>query len=221
MLVLRRMEADVSPEQHGFELDQMRGLVHASPSTDPFSIRAPNLDTTVRTTRCSQRDHRRADLVFVPATPVHNTGGRFDLIGALGLGVGLVSLLLAVSKGADWGLLIVSCICNAGIGLAYGSMPALIMGAVPPSATASANSFNTLMRSVGTSISAAVVGVVLAQMSMDFAGHTLPTEAGFRTGLLIACGAALIAGAIALLIPARKNAAQKETAAESAPLTKV
>jgi MFS family permease len=40
---------------------------------------------------------------FVPATPVHNTGGRFDLIGALGLGVGLVSLLLAVSKGADWG----------------------------------------------------------------------------------------------------------------------
>lgn len=158
---------------------------------------------------------------FVPATPVHNTGGRFELIGALGLGVGLVSLLLAVSKGADWGLLIVTCICNAGIGLAYGSMPALIMGAVPPSATASANSFNTLMRSVGTSISAAVVGVVLAQMSMDFAGHTLPTEAGFRTGLLIACGAALIAGAITLLIPARKNAAQKETAAESAPLTKV
>ncbi|OYD67901.1 MFS transporter [Rhodococcus sp. OK302] len=279
---------------------------------------------------------------FVPTTPVHNPGGRFDLIGALGLGVGLISLLLGVSKGGDWGwtsgsilglfattiivlaawgwwelstddplvdlriaarpqvlftngasiavgfamyaqalilpqllqlpeatgygmgqsmlamglwmlpggfvmmtvsvagaklsasrgpkitlllgtlviaagygssmflmgtpwgLLIVTCICNAGIGLAYGSMPALIMGAVPPSATGSANSFNTLMRSVGTSISAAVVGVVLAQMSMDFGGHTLPTEAGFRTGLLIACGAALFAAAITTLIPARK-----------------
>ena len=28
---------------------------------------------------------------------------RFDLVGAVGLGAGLVCLLLAVSKGADWG----------------------------------------------------------------------------------------------------------------------
>ncbi len=40
---------------------------------------------------------------FVPATPVHGPKARFDPIGAVGLGVGLVSLLLAVSKGADWG----------------------------------------------------------------------------------------------------------------------
>ncbi|WP_219418336.1 MFS transporter [Pseudonocardia nigra] len=31
------------------------------------------------------------------------TGGRFDLLGALGLAVALVCLLLAVSKGAEWG----------------------------------------------------------------------------------------------------------------------
>ncbi|MEU6573455.1 MFS transporter [Streptomyces sp. NPDC046805] len=31
------------------------------------------------------------------------TGGRFDLVGALGLSVALVSLLLAISRGADWG----------------------------------------------------------------------------------------------------------------------
>ncbi|MEW2400696.1 MFS transporter [Streptomyces sp. NPDC046862] len=41
-------------------------------------------------------------LLFVPESEVR-TGGRFDLVGSLGLSAGLVSLLLAVSKGADWG----------------------------------------------------------------------------------------------------------------------
>ncbi|MEU6141953.1 MFS transporter [Streptomyces sp. NPDC047081] len=41
-------------------------------------------------------------LMIVPESKVR-TGGRFDLAGALGLSAGLVSLLLAVSKGGDWG----------------------------------------------------------------------------------------------------------------------
>ncbi|GAA3780362.1 MFS transporter [Streptomyces chiangmaiensis] len=41
-------------------------------------------------------------LVFVPESEVR-TGGRFDVLGALGMAAGLVCLLLAISKGADWG----------------------------------------------------------------------------------------------------------------------
>ncbi|MFD0659133.1 MFS transporter [Thermocatellispora tengchongensis] len=41
-------------------------------------------------------------LFLVPESPVR-AGGRFDLPGALGLTAGLVCLLLAVSKGGDWG----------------------------------------------------------------------------------------------------------------------
>ncbi|GAA3806243.1 MFS transporter [Streptomyces coacervatus] len=41
-------------------------------------------------------------LLIVPESKVR-TGGRFDLVGSLGLSTGLVSLLLAVSKGGDWG----------------------------------------------------------------------------------------------------------------------
>jgi EmrB/QacA subfamily drug resistance transporter len=41
-------------------------------------------------------------LVFVPESKVRS-GGRFDVVGGLGMAAGLVSLLLAVSKGADWG----------------------------------------------------------------------------------------------------------------------
>ncbi|ANS69511.1 membrane transport protein [Streptomyces lincolnensis] len=41
-------------------------------------------------------------LLIVPESKVR-TGGRFDGVGALGLSAGLVTLLLAVSKGGDWG----------------------------------------------------------------------------------------------------------------------
>ncbi|MEU1159952.1 MFS transporter [Streptomyces sp. NPDC005921] len=41
-------------------------------------------------------------LLIVPESKVR-TGGRFDIAGALGLSAGLVTLLLAVSKGATWG----------------------------------------------------------------------------------------------------------------------
>ncbi|WP_205717407.1 MFS transporter [Actinomadura soli] len=98
----------------------------------------------------------------------------------------------------------------AGVGLAYGAMPALIMSAVPQSETGAANSFNTVMRSVGTSVSAAVVGVVLAQMTIDLGGHALPSEDGFHVGMLIAGGSALIAAAVTLALPsagARRTAA--------------
>ncbi|MGW0581693.1 MFS transporter, partial [Streptomyces sp. NPDC002920] len=40
--------------------------------------------------------------VVVPESGVR-TGGRFDLVGSLGIAAGLVCLLLAVSKGGDWG----------------------------------------------------------------------------------------------------------------------
>jgi EmrB/QacA subfamily drug resistance transporter len=41
-------------------------------------------------------------LLVVPESQ-NRAGGRFDLVGSLGLSAGLVALLLAVSKGADWG----------------------------------------------------------------------------------------------------------------------
>ncbi|SEF91471.1 Major Facilitator Superfamily protein [Nonomuraea solani] len=121
-----------------------------------------------------------------------------SLIMALGYGSSVALL------GSTWGLLIVTCVCNIGVGFAYGSMPALIMGAVPRSETAAANSFNTLMRSIGTTVSAAVVGLVLSQLTIEFGGHVLPSETGFRTGMLIGCGAALVAAAITLALPGRR-----------------
>ncbi|MFF0487425.1 MFS transporter [Nocardia sp. NPDC004068] len=141
----------------------------------------------------------------------------------LAVGGVVIALGYAVSTllmGSTWGLMISACVINGGVGLAYGSMPALIMGAVPLSETASANSFNTLMRSIGTSVSAAVVGAVLAQMSTSLGGHTIPTESGFRTGLWIGAGVALLAAIIASTIPVRRAvpaAAHQDQAPEPVP----
>ncbi|MYR83522.1 MFS transporter, partial [Streptomyces sp. SID685] len=103
--------------------------------------------------------------------------------------------------GTAWGIMLSGIVINSGVALAYGSMPALIMSSVPLSETAAANGFNTLMRSLGTTIGSAVIGVVLAHMTITLGGYTLASENGFRTGLLIGCGVALVSAAVASFIP--------------------
>jgi len=121
------------------------------------------------------------------------------VLGALVIAAGYgLSLPL---MGSAWGLMIVGIVINGGVALAYGAMPALIMSAVPLSETAAANGFNALMRSLGTTIGSAVIGVVLAQMTTTMGGITLASEGGFRTGLLIGCGVALASATVAAAIP--------------------
>jgi MFS family permease len=124
---------------------------------------------------------------------------------ALGYGLGVV-LMSAV-----WQLVIVSAVIGAGIGLAYGAMPALIMGAVPVSETAAANSLNTLMRAIGTSISSAVAGVILAHLTVSFGPVAVPSQEGFRLIMGIGSGAALAALAIASFIPGRRRSEDLES----------
>ncbi|MCD7445561.1 MFS transporter [Streptomyces lincolnensis] len=131
------------------------------------------------------------------------------VIVACGYGLGLV-LMSQV-----WQLTLISCVIGAGIGFTYGSMPALIMAAVPASETAAANSLNTLMRSIGTSTASALAGVVLSQMTISLGGYALPSENGFRTVMAIGAGAALLAFAIATLIPRQRTSVE----AAAAPTT--
>jgi MFS family permease len=142
-------------------------------------------------------------------------------VGAAVIALGYGISLPMIGTGSVWGLLVVTIVANTGVGFAYGAMPALIMGAVPQSETASANSFNTLMRSIGSSVSAAVMAVVLAQMTTDFGGFALPSESGFRIAMLIGCGVGVVAAVVAFLIPVPKRTAEPEpepgTAPDSAP----
>ncbi|WP_328951038.1 MFS transporter [Streptomyces sp. NBC_00184] len=137
-------------------------------------------------------------------------------VGALVISLGYGLAVPMIDGGSTWSLLAVTLVCNTGVGFAYGAMPALIMGAVPQSETASANSFNTLMRSIGSSLSAAVIGVVMAQMTTDSGGHALTSAGGFRAAMLIGCGVALAAAVLAVLIPVRASARKDPLAVATA-----
>ncbi|UQA35469.1 MFS transporter [Streptomyces sp. HNA39] len=140
-------------------------------------------------------------------------------VGSLLIAAGYGLSVPLIGSGSPWSLLLVTLVCNSGVGFAYGAMPALIMSAVPASETASANSFNALMRSIGTSFAAAVIGVVLARMTTDFGGFPLPSENGFRTAMLIGCGVGLAAAVVAALIPVRTAKVLPETTAPLRPAT--
>lgn len=121
-------------------------------------------------------------------------------------------VLAALTLNHLWEFILVSIIIGAGIGLAYGAMPALIMGAVPPTETAAANSLNTLMRSVGTSFASAIAGVVLAGMTLS--DGLTPSENAFKVVLLIAAAAAAAALVLAAFLPGRSTPPVDERVSE-------
>jgi MFS family permease len=120
-------------------------------------------------------------------------------VGVVVIGLGYLSAL--VLRDSAWEIALSTGIIGAGVGVAYAAMPALIMGAVPVTETAAANGLNALMRSVGTSLSSAVVSVVLAHHVMSLGSARLPTSHGFTLALLVSIGAAVVALLLALAIP--------------------
>ncbi|XKK60654.1 MFS transporter [Streptomyces sp. ARC32] len=122
----------------------------------------------------------------------------------IGYGVGL-GLMAEV-----WQIVVMSMIVSAGVGIAYAASPALIMGAVPLTETASANGVNSLMRSVGTSSSSAVMAAMLANMTMQMGPASVPTEHGFRMTYVVAMLAAVAGIVLTLLIPRTRGAAVRD-----------
>ncbi|MFC4013827.1 MFS transporter [Nonomuraea purpurea] len=125
-------------------------------------------------------------------------------------------LLALALMGYAWGVLLFSAVVSAGIGFAYAAMPSIIMSAVPLTETAAANGLNSLMRSIGTSCASAVLGAVLANMTIELGSATLPSEGGFRTGFMIGAGVAVLAALIVTTIPGRRAAAAPKVSGEPA-----
>jgi MFS family permease len=124
---------------------------------------------------------------------------------ALGYGIGVVLM------SQIWHLVLISALIGAGVGLSYGSMPALVMAAAPVSETAAANSVNTLMRSIGTAVASAVAGVLLTQLTVPFGTAAVPTREAFQLIMAIAAAACVIALAIAAFLPGRAAVARKSS----------
>lgn len=146
-----------------------------------------------------------AGLLMMAVSPVgariiRSRGPKASLMcGIVVLGVAYAAGLALL--GAAWQIALFSAAAGVGIGLAYAAMPALIIDSVPASETGAANGLNTLMRSIGTSSSSAVVGMVVAHMTTRFGATSVPSMAGFRTTFLLGCGACLLSLVVVAFIP--------------------
>jgi len=116
---------------------------------------------------------------------------------AVGYAVGVVFL------GSVLEILIVSLVIGAGVGIAYGALPALVMSATPLSETASANSLNTLMRALGTTVSSAVAGIVISQLTTQLRGVSVPSQEALRVVMALGSAAAILTVVLILFVPRR------------------
>ena len=108
---------------------------------------------------------------------------------------------------APWQLLVASCVASAGVGIGYAAMPTLILDAVPMREAGSAVGLNGLMRSVGTTLAAAVMAHLLDQLSTTIGGFELPTQGAFQLLLRVGAAAAFVGVAITATIPRARPAA--------------
>lgn len=152
-------------------------------------------------------------MVMAPVSSrlLNTIGGRTTLaIGAVVLGVGYIVALTMM--GAAWQLMVAMCVGSAGVGIGYAAMPTLILENVPPQEAGAGVSFNTLMRSVGTTAAGAVMATLLTSHTVALApGTQVPSHGAFQLCFLVGAVAAFAGAAIALLIPHRRAAATTGT----------
>lgn len=103
-----------------------------------------------------------------------------------------------------WHVILLSTLVGFGTGFAYAAMPTLIMHAVPPTETAAANGLNSVMRTLGSTAAATIVGIILSSQVQLVGSVSVPTHEAFRLTFLIGAAVSLAGVCIAVFIPRRE-----------------
>ncbi|WP_246459751.1 MFS transporter [Streptomyces himalayensis] len=106
-----------------------------------------------------------------------------------------------------WLIIVGSAVLSAGTALAYSALPTLILEAVPAHQTASVNGVNVLLRTIGQATCSAAIAAVLTHHTMSLGGARVPTLHGYLLAFGMAGTVALLACALALVIPRRREPA--------------
>jgi predicted MFS family arabinose efflux permease len=121
---------------------------------------------------------------------------------ALGATVIAVGYAVRIADSRElWMIIAGATVVAIGTTLAYSALPTLILRAVPPGQTASANGVNVLMRTIGQAGSSAAVAAVLVHHTSPVGGAPVPTLHGYLLAFAMAGAVALLAAAAALCIP--------------------
>ncbi len=97
-------------------------------------------------------------------------------------------------------LLCVLMVLSTGAALCFSAMPTLIMNWVPATETASANSLNALLRTIGTSSCAAIGGTFLAAFTIDVGDRPVAASTGFTLTYVLAAACSLAAAGLATAV---------------------
>lgn len=114
--------------------------------------------------------------------------------------------LAVVLHSQIWHVILISTIVGFGVGFAYAAMPTLIMRSVPPTETAAANGLNSVMRTLGSTVAATLVGVILASNFVLSGGIPIPTTQAFQAVFVMGSAVALAGTVVAFFIPRRSKA---------------
>jgi MFS family permease len=123
---------------------------------------------------------------------------------SLMLGGAIIAIAFTVSvflMHEVWHVILVSTLVGLGTGFAYSAMPTLIMHSVPPTNTAAANGVNSVMRTLGSAVSASLTGVILSSSFVLSGGIEIPTREAFQLVFALGAGIALIGTLLAAFIP--------------------
>jgi EmrB/QacA subfamily drug resistance transporter len=113
-------------------------------------------------------------------------------------------VLLALGHSASWEIYLAAGLLGVGLGLAFSSMSALIVEAVPPAQTGVASGMNANIRTIGGAIGSGVAASILA--SGVSARSPIPKDAGYTHVFWFLAVATVLAAAAALIIPAGRSA---------------
>jgi MFS family permease len=120
----------------------------------------------------------------------------------LGIAIIAVGYVLALFLMTEvWHTIVIATAVGFGVGFAYSSMPTLIMAAVPATETAASNGLNSVMRTLGSTIASAVLGVVLAGNLVTANGVTTPSASAFQVTFVISAIAAAVGVVLTVFIP--------------------
>lgn len=95
---------------------------------------------------------------------------------------------------------------SIGNAMAYATMPALIMAAVPLTETAAANGLNSLLRTIGASSMSAVVAALLTGLTVELGGRAFPAHGAIVAMFAIAGAATFLATLAAMFLPKQRPA---------------
>jgi MFS family permease len=141
----------------------------------------------------------------VAARLTNARGARTSLV--LGIAIIVVAYVIAVFLMSEiWHMVLIATAVGFGVGFAYAAMPTLIMAAVPATETAASNSLNSVMRTLGSTLASAVLGVVLSANLIGSGTTATPSAGGFQLAFIISGVAALIGVVIAFFIPKHHKA---------------